>query len=268
MLIGLRPDDLAACRAENLRLDSRPRLYGIGLGKTGTNVLASIFTGLSAAHEPEAPKVIESILGYDSGRIDWRYLRDFVAARDRRLGLAVDVSNLNVFLLDLLVQMAPRAVFVLTIRDPYSWLDSILNHYLCRPPNASWRDFAMYRFGLEHQLHPPEERALADSGLFSLAGYLSYWRAHIDKALVAVPAERLLVVRTEQIASEAERIALFAGFPDSVVDRSRIQEYRNYDRRPILQSIPRCHLIEQVRMHCEPIASRFFPEIGFSEDEG
>lgn len=268
MHIGLRPDDFAACRADPLRLAARPRLYGIGPGKTGTNVLASMFTGLAAAHEAEAAAVIGAVLGYEAGRIDWRCLRDFIAERDRRLGLAVDVSNLNIFLVDILVGMAPDAAFVLTVRDPYSWLDSILNHYLRRPPTDVWRDFAEHRFAPEHRSYPPEESGLVEAGLFPLAGYLSYWRAHIDKAFTAVPADRLLVVRTDRIAVEAERVAEVAGFSAAHVDRSRINEYRNPDKRPILDRIPRGHLVEQVRRHCEPLASRLFPEIRSPEDAG
>lgn len=266
MQIGLHPADIAASSSERLCLDSRPRLYGVGPGKTGTNVLASIFTELPTAHEPEAAALITTILKYTAGRVDWRCLRDLIAERDRRLGLTVDVSNLNVFLLDLLVEMAPDAVFVLTIRDPYSWLDSMLNHYLRHTPSDLWKDFSIYRFTREPKLHPPEESVLAENGLFSLAGYLSYWRAHIEKVLAAVPTERLYIVRTDRIASEANNIAKFAGFPTTVVDRSRVHEYRNPDKLPILQRIPQKHLEEQVRMHCEPLASRLFPETGSLAD--
>ena len=158
MRIGLRPDDLTALRADapGVRLVPRPRLYGIGMGKTGTNVLASMFAGVPAAHEPEAGDVIETLLDYEAGRRDWRALRNFVVDRDRRLGLAVDVSNLNIFLVDLLLELDPQARFVLTIRDPWSWLDSIVNQYLRREPTAQWRAVADHRFGSDRDAHPPE----------------------------------------------------------------------------------------------------------------
>jgi hypothetical protein len=55
MHIGLQPADLAALRADTtVRLEPRPRLYGICQGETGTNVLASMFTGVPADHEPKA----------------------------------------------------------------------------------------------------------------------------------------------------------------------------------------------------------------------
>ena len=270
MRIGLRPDDLTALRADapGVRLVPRPRLYGIGMGKTGTNVLASMFAGVPAAHEPEAGDVIETLLDYEAGRRDWRALRNFVVDRDRRLGLAVDVSNLNIFLVDLLLELDPQARFVLTIRDPWSWLDSIVNQYLRREPTAQWRAFADHRFGSDRVAHPPEERFLAEAGLYPLAGYLGYWRTHIDKAIHTVPADRLLVVRTDRIAAEGERIAEFGGLAAVHVDRTRIHEYRNPAKQPILQRIPQAHLDAQVRAHCEPLVSRFFPEIRSAPDAG
>jgi len=269
MRIGLRPDDLQALRSDQtVCFEPRRRLYGIGMGKTGTNVVASMFTGVAAAHEPEAEGLIEALLEYESGRSDWRALRDFVVERDRRLGLVVDVSNLNIFLVDLFLELDPAARFVLTIRDPWSWMDSIGNHYLRRPPNERWRAFADHRFGQAGAPHAPEETALADAGLYPLAGYLGYWRAHMDKALDTVPTDRLLVVRTERIATEAGRIAEFGGLAGANVDESRIREYRNPAKQPILQHVPREHVDTQVRTHCGPLVGRFFPEIRSVRDVG
>ena len=65
-------------------------------------------------------------------------------------------------------------------------------------------------------------------------------------------------------ACRAER----AGFAAADVDRSRIHEDRNPDKRPIFERIPRGHLVEQVRRHCEPLASRLFPDTRSPEDAG
>lgn len=270
MRIGLRHDDLTAARAaaDDARLEPRPRLYGIGMGKTGTSALASLFSSLPAAHEPEAGAVIDAVLGYESGRSDWRAFRAWVGARDGRLALTVDVSNLNIFLVDLLVDLAPAARYVLTIRDPYRWLDSITNHYLARPPNARWRAFAIHRFGADGASHPAAERVLAEAGLFPLAGYLGYWQAHLAKAFAAVPTERLLVVRTERIAADADRIAAFAGFDPHAIAPAAVREYRNPAKRPIVERIPRGHLEEQVHRYCEPFLGHLFPEITSAEDAG
>jgi hypothetical protein len=269
MQIGLRHDDAMACKLESphLHFPPRRRLYGIGMGKTGTHALASLFSGVRSAHEAEAESVIKAVLDYEAGRSDWRTLRNFVVDRDERLGLAVDVSNLNIYLLDLLVSLDANAMFVLTIRDPWSWLDSILNHYLVRPATAQWRAFADHRFSIKGA-HPPEERSLAELGLHPIAGYLGYWRAHMTKAMETVPADRLLVIPVTRIAAEAERIAAFGGFATTDVDRTRMHRYANETKRPIVQRIPQYHLEAEVRGHCGPLVKRFFPGIQTAEDAG
>lgn len=270
MRIGLTDDDIDASRRQAAAQPppaTRPRIYGIGLGKSGTNALASLFTGVAAAHEPESESVIRALLDYHAGRSDWQPLDALVRDRDRRLALAVDVSNLNIFLVDLLLQLSPDSRFVLTIRDCYSWLDSLLNHYLRVPPTAAWRAFADERFQ-KGRAYPPAERILEEHGLYTLEGYLSYWNAHVTKALAAVPADRLLIVRTGQIGDRALEIAAFGGLGPEHVAAGGIHEYRNPQKRRILQQIPRGHLEEQVRIHCEPLVSRFFPEIRSAADAG
>lgn len=270
MHIGLTAHDAQALQQERAAtaIPERTRLYGIGAGKTGTHALASMLSGFAAAHEAEAEAAIGAVLDYQSMRSGWRALRDFAVDRDRRLRLTVDVSNLNIFFVDLLVALSDTAKFVLTIRDPYSWVDSMINHYLLHPPTARWRALADLRFGKDRLAHPKEEQALKELGLYSLEGYLCYWRDHIRKALATVPAERLLVIRTERIASEADRVAKFAGISGIHVDRAAICEYRNPQPRHVLRRIPREHLESQVRCHCEPLLSRLFPDKLTPEDAG
>lgn len=261
-------DSTSAARAAANGLPPRRRLYGIGPGKSGTTALASLFKGSAAAHEPEPEPLIRGVLEHVSGRTGWESLEALIRDRDDRLALVVDVSNINIFLVDLLVPLAAGARFVLTIRDCYSWLDSILNHYLRVTPTAAWREFATYRFGADGRPHPREERLLADHGLFTLAGYLNYWTAHLSKALTAVPPERLLVVRPQDIVRRAAEIAAFAGLDAADVNLRGLREYRNPDKRRIVQEIPQAYLAEQVDRHCGPLMGRLFPDIRSPLDAG
>ena len=258
MRIGLRPEDLHEfrARAHDYRLAPRQRLYGIGMGKTGTNALATVFHGIPCAHEADADRIIEAVLGYGRKEVSWQSLVSIAADRDRHMSLAVDVSNLNIFLVDLLVWLDPCAKFVLTVRDPKSWLDSILNHYLSRPPTDLWRALAAFRFGGSDAARPPEESALADLGLHSVQGYLSYWRSHNQHALDSVPADRLMVVRLDQVAQEAERIADFSGIGPDRIRRDLIHQYSNPDKRPVLDLIDATYLESQIRLHCEPVMAQ------------
>jgi len=272
MRIGLTPEDLAASQRMAATWPTpvapRPRLYGIGTGKSGTNALASLFTGVPTAHEAEPEPVIHAVLDYAAGRSDWRSLQTLVLERDRRLALSVDISNLNIFLVDLLCQVSPDSRFILTIRDCYSWLDSLLNHYLRIPPTAAWRAFADWRFQRGQFSYPAAEQILEEKGLYTLAGYLSYWTAHVSKALAAVPAERLLIVRTDQIVDRALEIATFGGFGRAQLTSGDIHEYRNPLKQRIVQEISVAHLQKQVHIHCGPLMERFFPEIGSPADAG
>lgn len=272
MRIGLTPEDLVASHRLAATwptpVAARPRLYGIGTGKSGTNALASLFTGIPTAHEPEPEPVIHAVLDYAAGRSDWRSLQTLVLDRDRRLALSVDVANLNIFLVDLLQQVSPDSRFVLTIRDCYSWLDSLLNHYLRIPPTAAWRAFADWRFQKGQFSYPPAEQLLEEKGLYTLGGYLSYWTAHVSKAIAAVPADRLLIVRTDQIADRALEIAAFGGFGPAQIAADGIHEYRNPHKQRIVQEIPVAHLQEQVNTHCGSLMLRFFPEIRSPADAG
>jgi hypothetical protein len=267
--IGFDSAEVAAAAAVAAEpLTPRRRLYGIGPGKSGTHALASLFPGVAAAHEPETEPLIRTVLDHASGRCGWQAIDALVRERDDRLGLVVDVSNVNIFLVDSLVRLAPDARFVLTIRDCYSWLDSILNHYLGAAPTAAWQAFAAHRFGRGGQPHPPAERVLEECGLFTLAGYFAYWTAHLSKAVATVPADRLLVVRTDDIARRGPEIAAFAGLDAAAVDLRGIEEFRNPHKRRVLQEIPASHLRNQVARHCGPLMERFFPEINSPADAG
>ncbi len=58
--------------------------------------------------------------------------RDILRGLDRRMWLELNSSWINYFLLEMLIDEYPQAKFIFTIRDCYSWLDSILNQLLGR----------------------------------------------------------------------------------------------------------------------------------------
>src|SRR5436190_16002112 len=106
----------------------RTRFYCVGTGKSGTHSVAEMFSrNVRAQHEPEALELIDKILDRHFGRITEAEWTEWLRARDRRLALEVDSSHLNLDLLDFLLHEFPDARFLLTIRDCYSWLNSMFN---------------------------------------------------------------------------------------------------------------------------------------------
>lgn len=241
----------------------RARLYGVGMGKTGTHSLASMFSGnVRSAHEPEAAQLIEKILAGRGGRLAEREITAWLLARDRRLALEVDSSGLNFWVLDFLVREFPEARFVLTLRDCYSWVNSFLNHWLHQPaPDPQWVRLQAFRLGSTDVPFADGEQVLKQSGFHPLEKYLAYWQEHNGQVLEKVPADRLLVVRTDRLRQRAFEIADFAGLPRRMVCPDNTHQFQNPAKRGILRQIDPDLLEQKVEQHCRPLMARFFPEI-------
>jgi hypothetical protein len=246
----------------------RTQIYCVGTAKSGTHSICSMFSrNVAASHEPQAPQLIGKYFDWRNRRISDGELREWLHVRDRELALEVDSSWFNVLILDFLAGEFPKARFVLTIRDCYSWLNSEFKRVLHAPSQEPQRiKIRKFLYDRAGAVHSPEEQVLKATGLYPLDGYLSRWAAHNEQVLAAIPSERLLVVRTDQISSRAHEIADFARLPRHAVRPDRTHEYRNPEQRQIILEIDRNFLEKKVAQHCRPLMSRFFPEIKTLDD--
>lgn len=221
---------------------------------------------LRSNHEAESHEVIDTILRLKAGEISDTELRRYIQRRDRRLRLEIDSSQLNYFLLDHLVEIYPDAKFILTIRNPYAWVDSFINHQLGRSASEEWQRLRDFRFRPSQFKHPPEEDALAERDLYTLDGYFSYWARHNTDVLEKVPASRLLVVRTTQITDSADEVADFAGVSSRRADRRRSHSNKAKAKYNVLAQIDRNHLASKVEEHCSSLMREYFPDIRRPKD--
>jgi hypothetical protein len=227
-----------------------------------------------SAHEPEMDATLDAILDAQSGEGSTVDLQAFVTAQDRKLWLEMNSSQLNFFLLPALLECFPEAKFILTIRNPYDWLDSFINHQLSRPLEEEfdrdtarrWRKYRQMRFQREMDQHHPEDKKLLEKGLFTLDGYLSYWARHNHRALSVIPPLRLLVVRTQDISQSPEKIAEFLGIPSSSLDTGHMHANRARERHGVLEELDPKHLDTVVDRHCQPLMNQFFPESQSAQD--
>lgn len=248
-----------------LRRRLRPRrsqLFGVGMAKSGTHSIAEMFDDtVNARHEPEGRQLILKILEIAAGRMNAGEQRSYVRRRDRRLNLDVDSSQLNFFILEALVAEFKDARYLLTIRDPYSWLDSFINDSLRRQITPQWRRLRDLRFRPELFSHSNLEQVLKQKGLYTLDGYLSYWSMHNQRVLDIVSPDKLLVVRTDQISAKTAIIADFARLPRETVRMERSHAFQNPKKFDVLGQIEQAYLKDKVEQYCRPLMSRFFPEI-------
>lgn len=232
--------------------------FNVGAGRTGTVSIHAMFArSYVSRHEPEAEILVPLIIE-NEGKPDRRPLRDYVVRKDRRLRLEMDSSGLNVFVLDEIIAAFPEAKFLFTIRDAFSWAESMYNRALNHERNATWaawRDFSKRRWPSEY--HRGEEM-LEALGLRPIHSLFSQWRDINRKVLETVPAERCLIVKTEEISAARERIAAFLGVPaDTLAIPSR--ENRTSQPNRILAQLDRNLVNDTAEAYCGAIMRMIYP---------
>ena len=238
----------------------RLRVYGIGLGKSGTTSLARMFGMYRAAHEvdarrllPVATAVLQGELATDSARV-----RAELRRRSLRFHLEVDAAPFLMPFAEALALLYPDGRFVLTIRDCFSWLDSRVEWDLRHPPSAVPM-FAPFRSALYpryDEVFAPEEAALEKAGLRPIASYLRSWRERNEEALRHVPASQLLVVRTEDLDRSTATLARFAGVPEPTVRPAHANS--NPHRTGILGRVPRDFVVARVQEHSAELMAGYW----------
>ena len=236
----------------------RTFLYCIGAAKTGTTSLAAMFRPhYQAEHEPETLRTTRLVIDRLEGRVPREAVATALRRRDRRLNLELESAHPLVYVSDLLVELFPEARFIITIREPLSWLRSRLNyHFKVDPP--AWQPYREYFWTQRHTGYAPEERALEHYDLCSLDTYLGQYADHYRRAFSCVPPERRLIVRTSELRRAIPEIARFAGIPPESL------EYAHSNREPDkicpLDEIDAGFARERIWHHCGELISEHFPE--------
>jgi hypothetical protein len=246
----------------------RVQLYGVGIAKSGTHSLAAMFShNVRANHEPQAAELVDKIIGRRNGDLSEDKFLGWLRERDHKLALEVDSSALNFQLIDVLLREFPNARFVLTVRDAYSWVNSIMNEFFRGPIAAHWKRMRQVSYPDKDKVaYAPEENVLKENGLFPLETYFLRWATRNTEVIAKIPSERLFIVRTDQIRKKAFELAGFAGLPHYAIRLERTHEYKNPAKKDIIRQIDRDFLERKVEQHCRPLMARFFPEIKSLDD--
>ena len=134
-----------------LNTTRKAHIYCVGTAKSGTHSIDQLFSGsFKTVHEVEPLQTITLISYLSNGLLEVDELKEFLKDRDKHLGLDIDSSQLNFFFLDYFLDIFPESRFILTVRDPYSWLESIISHRLAmtvRPDIVqAWESMNHIRF--------------------------------------------------------------------------------------------------------------------------
>jgi MoaA/NifB/PqqE/SkfB family radical SAM enzyme len=196
-------------------------LIGVGLAKTGTTSLASMFQAYRWGHEVWFEHATLAVEAWRRGDSDAGSIRDLVRWRDEATQLECDSASFNHYWIETLRDRHPKASFVLTVRAPAAWLASLFSMWLrnsARYPEGVWPEWqqVLGRLMLGDHFRLADYAstatlALAAPGL--VVPGLSYWARENARILDALPSDRSLVVRTRDLNASRPALASLVGVP-------------------------------------------------------
>lgn len=199
-------------------------LYNVGIAKTGTNSMASIFGKYRTEHEFMFQETIEQIAAWQEGTVSQESFKTYILYRDRQGNLEMDSASFNHHYLDILRREFPEAKFIFTVRDCYSWLNSIVNMSLSNGNSIpDW--MLMYGklfVGYEvDRTTISSSQAILDKLPSTIDQLLEYWQKSSQRILDFLPPEHSLIIPTHKISQSLEQIANFVGVsPQSLVEQA------------------------------------------------
>jgi Sulfotransferase domain len=195
-----------------------------------------------SAHEPGWQELLPLLPKVRAGELSTDRLGPFFVKRHHRLGLEFESSHLLGSFTPHLVEIFPRAQFVLLVRDCRSWIDSMINDQVNLTPAQVpvWRVAYDAYFDRSNRDFPKQERILKELDLYPLRNYVAYWHSEVKAITSCVPDERLLTLRTEELSSTLPAITNFFGLPADAL--SARHSYKSWRKHDILDRIDPAHI--------------------------
>ena len=160
----------------------------------------------------------------------------------------------------------PEAKFIVLIREPYTWLPSVVGHLLSRQIPPEVRAFLDWWFKPDQYLHTPDDVALKKRGLYSIDAFLAAWNRHVDACLDSIPAERRLILRTHELDQSHQRFADFLKIPVDSVDAAGGYLNRSTFTESFDALVDPAHVEGVVQERCGENMSQVFPEVEDRQD--
>ena len=232
----------------------RFRLYGVGAARSGTTSLTAMLGAYRSAHEVDSQRLIRLAADVHAGDValDSSHIRRVFRYRSVRFNLEADVAgHLNSFA-GPIARLYPDAQLALLVRDCFSWLNSRIELALRRPAVDAVR-FPASHDGPHHSL----EQSLEAAGVRPIASYLRRWADITAGIIDAVPAERLLVIRTEDLDESVPRLAAFIGVAPATI--RVVHTNRTTAPTGLLAQVPAAFVVDQAEaVGVPPIMERFW----------
>jgi len=236
--------------------------FCVGIPKTGTTSFAAILEqNYRAAHEPEYGLIVSKMYQhYHHQLTDGEYCR-FLRKRGKRLWLDFESSCFMGYRPDLLYRAFPDAKYILTVREPKSWLDSNfndnINYPASMPFNAYWHEvfFEPHKYS-----YTPYGTVLKEYNLYPIDAYLTYWVSANSSVVQAIPDYQLLIIDLKQLNRSIHRLADFLSIaPDSLnIQNSHRNKTKTEKKYDIINLIDANYLQDRIDALCAEWKSKLF----------
>lgn len=238
-------------------------VFAIGLPRSGTHSIAYTFSGdYRTKHEPFSAETITYLLRWKNGVYGDNQIKRILKFRDYLLNLEMEASYHMYYFSCFLPALFPQARFILTVREPISWAESLMNQESYIWGKISfWQALIQYRHDSYELDFEHESLRNSDyGGIFPLRSYLRYWNEHLKKTLEYIPKERLLVVDTFKLEDRIDEIASFVGADLDRLSLEKIHSGRQEAKRIRLDElVPASALVSAVRDECLDLIDARFP---------
>lgn len=235
--------------------------YCCGTAKSGTHSIQAIFKNYRSVHEVDIERTIQLALAYLYGEISDNEAERLIKKRDRMLWQEMDSSVVNGPLVKPIVNSFSKAKFILTIRNLYSWVDSMFNHQINISVPEPWYQLDRRTMKLDDFVHTKWDTPLTERGLYPLAAYFNNWATHNRTVLENVPKDRLLIVKMEEIRNRIPDMAEFIHVPAETLDPDSAWSYAARGKHGVLEKIDQDYVRDLAEKYCNELMNRIFPEV-------
>lgn len=243
----------------------RFQAYVVGLPKTGSTSLATVFGNYRSSHEWDLMELVGAGLARQRGELSDAGFWQATRGRLDPPSVEMDSATSHHLYVDLLASRFPKAVFVHSVRDVGGWVSSVLDMVLRKRLARRLMDVPYSRWESEYLAVMTEGRydldpANVDDDGTSLAPLMRFWAAHMKQMPAVLPADRSLVVRTRDIGRRFDDLAALVGVPASSLreDLAHVNLAPvTFDRFAVLGG---AEVQQAYDEHCAETMAKVFPE--------
>jgi hypothetical protein len=234
--------------------------FCVGAAKTGTTSIAEMFKQhYRAGHEPEYSLMVAMINQHFHHRLTDDEFCQSLKKHEKRVWLDVNSSCFLGYRSDLLYRTFPNAKYILTVREPKSWLKSIftsnIKYSASIPLQARWHEvfFQPHKFSYTRY-----DAILRKYNLYPLDSFLNYWVFTNCSVMQAIPDNQLLILDTRQLSHSDQLLSDFLKIAPGSINAKTTHKNKTKEKYDIISLIDANYLQDRIDTHCAEWIPKLF----------